>query len=66
MGTEDFSEFIIRKPGSYFEMGTTNTSKGKLEALLHTPFYNYDDDATYVATLFWIRLCEVRLGVSLL
>lgn len=63
MGSEDFSEFINRKPGSYFELGT---SKHKLEPTLHTPYYNYDDDATYVGTLFWIRLVEERLGVNLL
>ena len=57
--TEDFSEFILERPGAFFFLGSKN--EGQAQSL-HSPYFNYPDELTPVATLFYSKVIEDRLG----
>ena len=44
MGSEDFSYFQQKVPGTYFLLGTGNPEKGT-DNPHHSPKFNVDDDA---------------------
>jgi amidohydrolase len=53
MGAEDFSFMLEQRPGSYIFMGS-----GRDEAPLHSPHYDFNDEALSVGASYWARLVE--------
>jgi hippurate hydrolase len=53
MGAEDFSYMLEQRPGSYIFMGA-----GRAEAPLHSPQYDFNDEALTVGASYWARLVE--------
>jgi metal-dependent amidase/aminoacylase/carboxypeptidase family protein len=53
MGAEDFSYMLQQRPGSYIFMGS-----GRAEAPLHSPQYDFNDEALTVGASYWARLVE--------
>jgi amidohydrolase len=53
MGAEDFSYMLEQRPGSYIFMGS-----GRPEAPLHSPQYDFNDEALTVGASYWARLVE--------
>jgi hippurate hydrolase len=53
MGAEDFSFMLEQRPGSYIFMGS-----GREEAPLHSPQYDFNDEALTVGASYWARLVE--------
>ncbi|NPA12660.1 MAG: amidohydrolase [Aquificae bacterium] len=44
MGGEDFSEYLMKVPGTFIRLGVSNPEKG-IKAPLHSPFFDIDEDA---------------------
>jgi hippurate hydrolase len=55
MGSEDFSFMLARRPGSYIWMGTGGD--GPVHQL-HSPHYDFNDDALPLGVSYWARLVE--------
>ena len=53
MGAEDFSYMLEQRPGSYIFMGG-----GRPDAPLHSPQYDFNDEALTVGASYWARLVE--------
>ena len=53
MGAEDFSFMLEQRPGSYIFMGS-----GRDEAPLHSPQYDFNDEALTIGASYWARLVE--------
>ncbi|CAF1579029.1 unnamed protein product, partial [Adineta ricciae] len=56
MNSEDFAEFLQRKPGAFIFMGNGNQS-----GELHSPTYNFNDEATIFGMGYWISLVQQEL-----
>ncbi len=52
-GSEDFSYFLERKPGSFLRLGN-----GMDSAILHSPKYDFADGSLTVGAALWARLAE--------
>ena len=61
--SEDFSEFILEKPGAFFFLGS-NPGAGEAP-MCHSSYFDYPDELTPIATEMWAKLVEDRLGVQL-
>lgn len=59
MGSEDFAFFLQERPGAYFILGAGECGGG-----LHTPTYDFNDEALSVGVRIWIRLAERLLRRS--
>ena len=62
--SEDFSYFVLEKPGCFFTLGTLKI--GQEIKLLHTSDFNFNDDVLASGSYFWVRLAEDRLNVKLI
>jgi len=60
--SEDFSYFLLEKPGAFWLLGTMR----KEDETLHTSTYDFNDTCLATGGLFWIRIVEDRLGVKLI
>ena len=56
-GAEDFSYFLLERPGAFFFMGT-----GYKHMVWHEPNYNYNDELTPKCVQVYAALIEDRLG----
>lgn len=56
MGAEDFAFMLQEKPGAYVWVGQ---GRG---ASLHSPNYNFNDDALPVGAALWVAIAERRLA----
>ncbi len=52
-GSEDFSYFLEKKPGSFLRLGN-----GMDSAILHSPKYDFADGSLTVGAALWARLAE--------
>ena len=59
MGAEDFAYMLEQRPGSYIFMGT-----GREDAPLHSPQYDFNDEALSVGASYWARLVERLLPAA--
>ena len=55
MGSEDFAYMLQERPGAYIFMGAGDISP------LHTPDYDFNDDAIPFGVNYWVALAESRL-----
>ncbi|HYW04065.1 MAG TPA: M20 aminoacylase family protein [Gammaproteobacteria bacterium] len=60
MGTEDFAHMLNAMPGSYIVMGTGE--EGVDPASLHSPHYDFNDDALTLGVAYWVTLARKVLG----
>ncbi len=63
MGAEDFSYFLLEKPGAYFLIGNGDGSHregghGLGPCMLHNPSYDFNDDLIPLGATLWVRLAE--------
>ena len=70
MGAEDFSFFLLEKPGCYFLIGNGDGSHrmaghGPGPCLLHNPSYDFNDALIAVGGSIWVRLAEQWLQTPL-
>ena len=59
MGGEDFAYLLEKRPGAYILMGNGPGDHGKV---LHSPNYDFNDDALPVGVSWWVRLAERYLA----
>jgi len=67
MGAEDFSYFLLQKPGCYFVIGNGNgahrsAGHGEGPCLLHNPSYDFNDELIPLGGSMWVRLAEKWLS----
>ncbi len=55
MTAEDFSFMLDARPGAYLWIGNGDSTG------LHTPTYNFNDDALPIGAAMWVRLAETAL-----
>jgi hippurate hydrolase len=67
MGAEDFSYFLLEKPGAYFVIGNGDgahraTGHGLGPCTLHNPNYDFNDELIPLGATLWVRLAEKWLA----
>ncbi|MFN0185960.1 MAG: M20 aminoacylase family protein [Aquabacterium sp.] len=67
MGAEDFSYFLLDKPGCYFLIGNGDGSHregghGLGPCMLHNPSYDFNDDLIPLGATAWVRMAEAWLA----
>jgi amidohydrolase len=63
MGAEDFSYFLMEKPGCYFVIGNgegahRGEGHGGGPCMLHNPSYDFNDDLLPLGASMWVGLAE--------
>jgi len=66
MGAEDFSYFLLEKPGCYFLIGNGDGNHrlnrhGAGPCMLHNPSYDFNDTLIPLGGSMWVRLAEAWL-----
>jgi len=69
MGAEDFSYFLLDKPGCYFLIGNGDGQHregghGLGPCMLHNPSYDFNDELIPLGATLWVRLAEAWLRPS--
>jgi amidohydrolase len=69
MGAEDFSFFLLEKPGCYFLIGNGDGSHrsgehGAGPCMLHNPSYDFNDELIPLGGSMWVRLAEAWLQAA--
>jgi amidohydrolase len=67
MGAEDFSYYLLDKPGSFFFIGNGDGAHregghGMGPCTLHNPNYDFNDDLIPLGATVWVRLAEQWLA----
>jgi hippurate hydrolase len=67
MGSEDFSFYLLEKPGCYFAIGNglgghRDHGHGIGPCTLHNPNYDFNDAIIPIGASLWVKLVEARLG----
>ncbi len=67
MGAEDFSYYLLEKPGCYFLIGNGDGSHrvgghGMGPCMLHNPSYDFNDDLIPLGGSMWVRMAEAWLN----
>jgi hippurate hydrolase len=67
MGAEDFSYFLLEKPGCYFLIGNGDGSHrigghGLGPCMLHNPSYDFNDDLIPLGATLWVNMAEQWLA----
>jgi amidohydrolase len=67
MGAEDFSYFLLEKPGCYFLIGNGDGSHregghGLGPCMLHNPSYDFNDELIPLGATMWVRMAEAWLA----
>ena len=62
--SEDFSYFLLEKPGCFWMLGTKKPNKPIMT--LHTSNYDYNDNLLASGGYLYLRLVEDRLGIRIL
>ena len=67
MGAEDFSYFLMEKPGCYFLIGNgdgahRSAGHGGGPCMLHNPSYDFNDALIPLGGSMWVRLAEAWLN----
>jgi hippurate hydrolase len=69
MGSEDFSFFLLQKPGCYFVIGSGDGTHragghGAGPCMLHNPSYDFNDELIPLGGSMWVRLAENWLNAK--
>ncbi len=67
MGAEDFSFFLLEKPGCYFLIGNGDGSHrvgghGLGPCMLHNPSYDFNDELIPLGATLWVNMAEKWLA----
>lgn len=67
MGAEDFSFYLLEKPGAYFVIGNGEgdhrlAGHGLGPCMLHNPSYDFNDALIPLGATLWVRLVEKWFG----
>jgi len=67
MGAEDFSFYLLDKPGCYFVIGNGDgthreAGHGLGPCMLHNPSYDFNDELIPIGASAWVRLAEAWLA----
>ncbi len=67
MAAEDFSYYLLEKPGCYFMIGNgdgahRHSGHGLGPCMLHNPSYDFNDELIPLGATAWVRLAEAWLG----
>jgi amidohydrolase len=67
MGAEDFSYFLLNKPGAYFLIGNGDGSHregghGLGPCMLHNPSYDFNDELIPLGATLWVKLAQAWLA----
>ena len=67
MGSEDFSYYLLEKPGCYFMIGNGDGAHregghGLGPCMLHNPSYDFNDDLIPLGATAWVRMAEQWLA----
>ena len=67
MGAEDFSFYLLEKPGCYFLIGNGDGTHregghGMGPCMLHNPSYDFNDDLIPLGGSLWVRMAEAWLA----
>ena len=67
MGAEDFSYYLLEKPGCYFLIGNGDGSHregghGLGPCMLHNPSYDFNDELIPLGGSMWVRMAEAWLN----
>ncbi len=67
MGAEDFSYFLLEKPGCYFLIGNGDGSHrvgghGLGPCMLHNPSYDFNDELIPLGGSMWVKMAEAWLN----
>ena len=67
MGAEDFSYYLLEKPGCYFMIGNGDGAHrqgghGLGPCMLHNPSYDFNDDLIPLGATAWVRIAEAWLN----
>ena len=63
-GCKGFSKYLNKTPGCYFALGTMKEGEELIK--LRSPKYDYNDDMIPTGVYFFLRLIELRLGITIL
>jgi amidohydrolase len=58
MGSEDFAFMLQKKPGCYVWLGAGRDAD---TPNIHSPFYDFNDDALPIGASYWVTLAEQQL-----
>ena len=69
MGSEDFSFYLLQKPGCYFAIGNgvgghRDQGHGIGPCMLHNPSYDFNDALIPIGASLWVKLVQARLGAD--
>lgn len=69
MGAEDFSYYLLEKPGCYFLIGNGDGTHregghGLGPCMLHNPSYDFNDELIPLGATAWVRLAEAYLRTA--
>jgi amidohydrolase len=64
MGAEDFSYYLLERPGAYFVIGNGEGGHrdGEGPCMLHSPRYDFNDELIPLGASMWVRLVEAWSG----
>jgi len=67
MGSEDFSYYLLEKPGCYFLIGNgdgthRDSGHGMGPCMLHNPSYDFNDELIPLGGSLWVRMAEAWLA----
>lgn len=75
MGAEDFSYFLMQRPGCFFFLGGNEASLNgwaqygapgqRSNCMCHNVAFDFNDNLLPLAAVFWVRLIEDRLRANL-
>ena len=60
-GGEDFAFMLEAKPGAFIMIGNGTAPDGRVHGL-HTPMFDFNDEAIPVGAAYWVRLVQQELG----
>jgi len=61
MGSEDFAFMLQKKPGCYVWLGA---GTGPDTPNIHSPHYDFNDDALSIGASYWVTLAEQQVGAQ--
>ena len=69
MGAEDFSYYLLEKPGCYFMIGNGDGAHragghGLGPCMLHNPSYDFNDELIPLGATAWVRIAEAWLNTA--
>ena len=62
-GGEDFAFMLEKRPGAFIFVGNGSAESGRTPGL-HTPLFNFNDDATPIGVAYWVSLVRHELNLA--